>query len=976
MAAYGCGVSGAGLPEGTVTFLLTDVEGSTRLWDEHPSGMAAALARHDSLVTEAVAAHSGHLLKMRGEGDSTFSVFAQPSDALAAVVELQLAVAREEWPDGLELPVRAAIHTGEAELRDGDYFGGTVNRAARLRSLGHGGQILLSEATAELAASALPSGASLRDLGVFELKGLTRPERVHQLCHTDLPSEFAPLVGDARRDTNLPAQLTEFIGRQNEQNELRKLLEERRMVTVTGPGGSGKTRLSIEVAADWVDRVRDGVWLVELASVADPALVAGSIASAIGVREQPGQPLLDTIVAEARGREQLLVVDNCEHLVDACAEVLETLLRECPDLRVLASSRQPVGVRGEDTFPLPPLGLPPESEDVTAQSVNDYDATRLFLERASLTHAELQPEDAGAVATICRRLDGIPLAIELAAARTSVLTPAQIATRLDDRFQLLESTARTVEPRQRTLRGAIDWSHELLDDAERALFRRLSVFAGPATLDAVEDVCGEGIDVLDALSHLVDKSLVIHERGRYRMLETIRAYARSQLRQSADLTPTNQRFFDWARTLITSRSPEELDLEIDNLRAALAWAIDDGGDRDAGISFALAHTDFWRARGHWTEAFDRLSGAVALERLSDSVRSRCAAQASNFAILRGDHGGARELAERAIELATNDDETARGRLAAATALHMAGDTGAAIEQWESVAESARQSGSPLLVPVLGNLGVAAHSMGRTIQARAYYEEALAESPAEEYAEILTVNLGNVLIDLGDYDSAHELLERGLAIARKRGDLRATAEALRNLGKVATARGFASVAVERLSEAVDMCRELGDAQMLSAALINVAEVGLAAGEFDDARAAAAESLEVVGSSNPRMIGARKLVLADIDVARGALDDAEGELAAGLAVARDTDWFSLRVEALRVAAMFALGRRRFEVAARLFAAYEALRGSREGVSLPNEKARVEAAIATLREEADPDQLAADWAQGTTMSVDEALDLAARA
>jgi predicted ATPase/class 3 adenylate cyclase len=643
------------LPDGTVTFLLTDIEGSTRLWAENAAAMRAALSRHDALAADCFSRHSGTLVKARGEGDSLFAVFARTTDAVAAALEFQRALAAEAWPTETPLRVRIAIHPGEATLRDDDYYGPAVNRCARLRNIAHGGQVLLSLAACALAADRLPLEASLQDLGVHALRDLTSPEHVFQLVHPELPTGFGSLRSLDAFPNNLPRQLTSFVGREAEMAQVRALLENTHLLTLTGMGGCGKTRLSLQVAVEVLDEYPDGAWLVELARVTDPAQVPRAVASLVGVRDEAHQPLLSTLVEALRERRMLLILDNCEHLIRAVAELAETLLRGSTQVRVLATSREPLGIPGETTWQVPPLSVPDPrrfgtegnngvTEDL-ASVLGQFEAVRLFIDRAVLSQPQfaVTNENAPAVAQICHRLDGIPLAIELAAARVKVLSPEQIAARLDDRFRLLTGGSRTALPRQQTLRALIDWSYDLLSTPERALLRRLAPFAGGWTLDAAEMVCVDlpgangqpdqclldAYEVLDLMTQLVDKSLIGVQRGvekdgggetRYRLLETVRQYALDRLAESGEVQAVHARYSEYFTTLAERAKPElhgsnqdawleRLETEHDNIRAALNWSLD-GGDPVLSVRLCAALWWFWSNRGYWREGREWISGAL------------------------------------------------------------------------------------------------------------------------------------------------------------------------------------------------------------------------------------------------------------------------------------------------------------------------------------------------------------------------------
>jgi class 3 adenylate cyclase len=480
------------LPTGTITFLFTDIEGSTQLWERHPEAMKAALARHDELLREAIESHTGRIVKTTGDG--CHAVFASATDAVAAVVDAQRTFhLKHDRPLTTEhsplIRVRMGFHTGEAEFRDGDYYGSAVNRAARIMSIGHGGQVLISATTAGLIRDNLPPGVSLRDLGEHRLRDLSRPSHIYQVVVGDLPSDFPALKSLDANPGNLPVLLTSFVGRERELAEVKRLLATTRLLTLTGPGGTGKTRLSLQAAADLQTAFAHGAWLVELAPLADPALVPGAVAALFSLSPQPGLSLSDALHDYLRGKHLLLVLDNCEHLVEACARLAADLLAVAPRLTILASSREGLGIAGETTYHVPTLAFPAAS-DMTAAAVCRHDAADLFLQRARAARPGFAVTDANApaIAQIVRRLDGIPLAIELAAARVKLLSPEQIAARLDDRFRLLTGGSRTALPRQQTLRALIDWSYDLLDEAEQWFFRQMGVFIGGWTLEAAEYV--------------------------------------------------------------------------------------------------------------------------------------------------------------------------------------------------------------------------------------------------------------------------------------------------------------------------------------------------------------------------------------------------------------------------------------------------------------------------------------------------------
>jgi class 3 adenylate cyclase len=468
------------VPSGTVTLLFTDVEGSVRLWEADRESMAQASARHNRLVREQVEAAGGRVVTMAGEAFRV--VFADPWAALASAVAVQRAVGTEPWPSGSPILVRMALHAGVCAERDGDYAGPVVNRAARLLAVGHDGQVLVSGTAYELLADRLHGGIGLRDLGEHRLKDLGRPERVFQVTGPGLAADFGPLrsLDHPALRHNLPAQATGFVGRAAELAELRSLvLGASRLVTITGPGGIGKSRLALQVAAETLDGAGDGAWLVELAPVADPDLVARTVAAVLGVREEPGRPILDTLAEAVGDRSLLVVLDNTEHVLGAAAKLADTLLRCCPRAHLLVTSREPLGISGEHVFRVPSLSIPPA--DLTSpQRLAGFESVQLFTEHAAMHRQGFGVDDANAaaVASVCARLDGIPLALELAAARLGSLSVTEISARLDQRLRLLTGGSRTALPRHQTLRAMIDWSYDLLNLEEQLLLDRLSVFSG------------------------------------------------------------------------------------------------------------------------------------------------------------------------------------------------------------------------------------------------------------------------------------------------------------------------------------------------------------------------------------------------------------------------------------------------------------------------------------------------------------------
>ncbi len=632
-------------PTGTVTFLFTDVEGSTRLWEEHPDGMRDALARHDAILEEHISNANGFVHSTAGDAYS--AAFSDPMDAIDAAIGAQRGLAEADWAVIGSMRVRMAVHTGVAHERGDDYYGPALNRCARILSAAHGGQVVTSSGTEELVRHRLHPGTSLKDLGEHQLKDLGHPEHIFQVVAPGLDADFAELRSLDPSKNNLPLQLTSFVGREDELRDVKKRLLDTRLLTLTGVGGSGKTRLSLQAAAESADNFKDGVWLVELAAVSDqdklPAWVAESLRinkgqSGVGAASTPAgaAPVMDQIVDYLRKRQALVILDNCEHLISASADFATYLLRACPDIKILATSREGLGISGETLWQVPSLEMP-NRYSVDELSGSGADALRLFQDRAAAVnpHFEINDETYPYVLKICRRLDGMPLAIELAAARAKSLDVARIADRLDDRFRLLTGGSRTALPRQQTLAAAVEWSYELLEQAEQVFFNRLSAFRGGFTLEAAEQVCEGGavdeFDIVDHLSSLVDKSMVVWEGtgDRYRLLETLRQYALGKLKDSGEADETRTKHAHFFLHLAETASPhlrgheqvdwmERLEGDHENFRAAMAFT-DEHDMSELTARMAAALYWFWGVRNHTEERREWLGPLLGRESVGDEA---------------------------------------------------------------------------------------------------------------------------------------------------------------------------------------------------------------------------------------------------------------------------------------------------------------------------------------------------------------------
>jgi predicted ATPase/class 3 adenylate cyclase len=768
------------LPSGTVTLLFTDIEGSTEHWERQRAAMADALRRHDALLRTAIESRGGHVFKTMG--DQFCASFSRAQDALESAADAQRALAAEDWSPVGGLAVRMALHSGATDERDGDYFGPAVNRVARLLAVAHGGQVVASSTTALLVRGMMPEDMELRDLGEHRLKDLIDRERVWQLLGPGLADTFPPLRSLDSLPNNLPRQLTPLIGRDSVLAEIEELVRARPLVSLVGTGGVGKTRLALQTGADLLDGSADGVWFVELAALADPAMVVNAVASTFGLREQGARPLLDVLVQYLKPRSLVLIFDNCEHLIEEVARVVEAVLRDAPNVRVLATTREPLRVAGERVYRVPSLAIP-EAESVTAAEATSYGAVALFVERATASDAKFALSDGNApfVAEICRRLDGIALAIELAAARVKVLPPRRLLQKLDERFRLLTGGSRTSLPRQQTMRALIDWSYDLLSERERLLFRRLGIFANGWTLEAAEAVCAgdelDAVDVIDFTASLVEKSLVAvdaAENARYRLLESTRAFALEKLEDSGEREMLARRFAEWAAGLadrvhevrwLTTPSAEwrrYIEPEADNARSAFDWAF----SRD---EFALAaailvgFSSIHRRLVGTTDLAEKLT--AVLQRLDETAEPKLASLAWT-ALSRTTVGSRRiEAAERAVEIGERCSDaalTTRSLSELAFGLTQAGR----IEEAQAIVERAMQCSeqndltrSSIHGSILNSAATIAHDHGRPEEARQLYAEALALTAAlddEESAIGIRLNMAELEFSMGNPERALEL----------------------------------------------------------------------------------------------------------------------------------------------------------------------------------------------------------------------------
>jgi len=845
------------LPTGTVTFLFTDIEGSTKLAREQPDQFEKKRQRHHAIQHSAMEAYNGYVFQIIG--DAFCVAFSTAREALQAAGKAQFGLNAENWEE-LPIKVRMGIHTGRADIQEnGEYQGYlTLSRVQRLMSAGCGGQTLLSQATQELVRDELPETLFLRDMGEHRLKDLIRSEHIYQLNIDGLPIDFPPIKTLENYRHNLPVQMTSFIGREKEISEIKQALAGHQLVTLTGAGGAGKTRLSLQVAADLIDEFNDGVWFVDLAPLSDAAFVPQGIATALNVHEEGASPLMDLIINYVQHREMLIVLDNCEHLVEASARAVNLMLRSAPYLKIIATSREGLGVAGEKAFTVPPLSFSNDSHP-TPSSLSQYEAARLFIDRALLVqpHFVVTNENAPAVAQICYWLDGIPLAIELAAARIKAMSPEQIVARLGDSFHLLTGGSRTALPRQKTLRAMVDWSWELLTQDERRLLQHLSVFSGGWTLEAAEGVCaGEGIEtleILDLLTQLVSKSLVVwledQDEPRYHLLETIRQYAQGKLSDAKEadeetqLRRSHSEFFTQFAEQVESHlfSPvqavwlKRMDREQDNLRAALEWSVNAKTTTALRITKALAIYLFLRntfAEGfQWcARALDANPGAPM------ELRAWTLIWIAEFAGQIGQKDQAVQFGKVGLELARQCQD--QSLLALALFLRgvvniEAGDPQLAMSCFEEVLPLARETESPFVLPgVLMYLGLMLTGAGEFAQAEAYVQE------GSEIANKLYVPFwqsmglwfsGHLAFLRNDIGKARSDLMLALQMARENEFHMFVAHVEEMLGRVQILDPDLASARSSLTRSLTMLQDMALKPCLAHALEGWARLALAQGE---------------------------------------------------------------------------------------------------------------------------------------------------
>jgi len=825
------------LPTGTVSFLFTDIETSTRLWEAHPEEMRVALASHDAIFREIVPERRGVIFKT--VGDAICAAFERAEDALYAAVDAQRRLATHPWPEAIgEIRVRMGIHSGTAQERDDDYFGRTVNRVARFSSIAHGGQVLVSGSTAALLRHTELDGITLRDLGEHRLKDLAEPEHTYQVVCNGLRLDFPPPTSLDSHPNNLPSHFSSFVGRDGELSTLRDAVGAHRIITIAGPGGIGKTRLAVQLGAELANTFKAGVWFVEMALLDDPALIPQTVADVLHITEQPTEHLVQTIVQALSTKQILLILDNSEHLLVEVAAFVRELAHRCPSVHVLVTSREPLHMPGEYVYRLLPLSVSRSAKEGGLRSASE----QLFLERALTARPDLVVDDAtgDAIRRICRHLDGMPLAIELAAARVTTLALSELDQRLADRLKVLVSRDQSVDNRHRTLRATIEWSYRLLNDSERAVARALAVFSGSFTLPAVEFVIDDEYDALDHLESLVDKSLVaVHgspEDSRFIIYDTIREYLLAEMNSApAEAEAVRLRHLSFFQNFLNAEPVqhsvsgqsawlERVSREINDVRSALEWAAPRRPADAVALLIGLAR--YWQLRSHISEGFDTLRRMTEILKVSDAELAPLLRRAATFATIRDDYTEARRL-----------------NIAARDAYERIGDVG-------GIAEATFHT------------AVVAHRVGDDVSARRHYTEALAffRAAAHHRGAVLSImNLSMMALSHGHLESAEQLVAEAISLENSVQDANLLADLATVRGSFALQRGDYAAALACYQQAVSAKRELGNRVDVADLLAMMAEAMVGLGELDDGARLANDAVDI-----GREAGSQQAVIQGLEV----------------------------------------------------------------------------------------------------------------
>lgn len=895
-------------PSGTVTFLFTDVEGSTKLAQKYPRTLYDALERHNTIMSGAIESNNGFVFKT--VGDAYCCAFEKAEDAVRAAVTAQLKLAAEKWNDA-EIKIRIGIHTGKAEWSGNNYMGYiTLARSARIMSAAYGEQILISDETHKHIKNK-PGNISYRDLGERRLKDVIQPIRLFQILSPGLRGEFPPLKTLDARANNLPVQLTSFIGREKNISEIKELLNQNRLLTIVCAGGTGKTRLALQAGADLIDEYTNGVFVFEFAPVTEEELVIQPVMNSLGIREEEGKSPEDTLTEYLKEKEMLLIMDNCEHIINKCANLAELLIRKCPKIKIIATSREALNCQGEQTYRLSALSVPEQTSGITPEEIIQCESVRLFVERALTVNPgfRVTESNASALAEICRRLDGIPLAIELAAAKTNVISVEKIHQRLDDMFSLLSGVRRTVLPRQQTLRAMIDWSYNLLSEKEKILWSRLTVFSGGWTLESAEEICSDektgSYEILDLLGQLSQKSIISFNETneRYSMLETMKQYGEIKLEDSGELTAIKLKHLEYYSSLadrtknLKISSPEwfsVLDPDHNNFISAIESSVP-AGKPETGALITESLNHFWEIRGYYSTGLKLIEVLLSDKKdLSKNSLAKLYMNYSHFFRIQGNYEKSRELNRKSLELLRETGS----KNDIIIALHNAGNTEALTGNFSEAGrifeESLKLSRECNFISgiafALNNLGNVALIKGDHEKAEAYTLESLEHHYKSGNSRDICFaldTLGNIMKEKGNLEKAKKYLSESLEISRQIGDKSGIAFALYNLGSVYYCCGDEEKALEYANESLKLRTEIGDKPGIAYSYDIIGVICFYRKEYDKAEYYLRESLKIRTES-----GDRHAILLSLSSYSLILSSGENTvLSAKLLGAKDTGYKSM-------------------------------------------------------------------------------------
>ncbi|MBS1517822.1 MAG: tetratricopeptide repeat protein [Bacteroidetes bacterium] len=961
------------IPSGNLTFLFTDIEGSTKLSQQFPDKLHAALERHNEILRNAVESNNGFVFKI--VGDAFCCAFENADDAVKASVEAQTELGKEKW-DNAVIKIRIGIHSGKAEWNGHDYMGYmTLARVTRVMSAAYGEQILISNDAYLLCLEGSntqrknennPESLSLRDfeakeisfrdLGERRLKDVIEPIKLYQVESEGLRKEFPPLKTLDARPNNLPIQLTNFIGREEEIKHAKEILKDNRLLTLTGSGGAGKTRFSLQTGAYMIDDFANGVWFIELEAISEPDSLNVELINVFGLKEEPNKNIEEILAEYLLEKEILIILDNCEHIVSACAELAERLLSSCPKLKIIATSREALNCKGEQTYRIPPLSLPDTNYNNTPEQLTQYESVRLFIERALAVNPKFRVtnENAPAMAEVCSRLDGIPLAIELAAARTKILSLEKIYERLDDRFNLLTGGNRTALPRQQTLRALIDWSYDLLSENEKILWSRLSVFSGGWTLEAAEEVCSDEIiskyEILDLLSQLTEKSVIIYDltKDRYRILESLKDYGIKKLSDGNDIFIKHLNYF----SELSERAKPELlgentklwmhiiEADHSNFISAIEWSVRNE-NTEKGVQTAAALGRFWNITGQYSTGIRLIENILeSSATLGKSSKVKVLNWIGSFKSAQGDYEQAKKYYEEILNIRK---------------------------------ESGDKSGIAGSIHNLGNVSL---SQGDYEQAKKYYEESLAiykEIGDKKGIATPILSLGNIALNQGDYEQAKKYYEESLVIKKEIGDKDGIARSINNLGNVAYYKGDYEQAKKYYKESLHICEEIGSKNGIAALISNLGSVASNQGEYEQAKKYYEESLDIrkkIGNKNGIAESIKNV--GNVAYDQGDYNQAKKLYEESLAIYKEIGYKIGMADSLNYLGNSAYRLGEFEMAIKLLSAAEKALESMGAVLDKKEQKIKDENIENLREQLSDEEFEKYWEEGKNMRVEDAADL----